>query len=193
MAEDEEQKIDWIYLPPEVEEVSLWGCLHDGELISCRSDLLRRFVGLEFKVSHLLSDAEEGVSFTIRVEAATSVRAIGHFRSIDKYEEPRDISPEERTQLTKEYWTKWREESLSWSEFESALATDPLQITDAAFVSSDCEKTLKLGGFLNGEKFDDIYFDVFVRGRGIDASRSDGNDFNLDAFIELGRNYWDDL
>lgn len=184
--------MDWVYLPESLEEVSLWACLHDGELISSESNLSERFVELEFSVKHLLEEQEreEKIRFLMKVADVTSVRAIGHFRPIDKYEEPLNISVGERAQLTKEYYAKWREESLGWSEFESALATDPLGITDAAFVSNNDETTLRLGGFLDGEKFDDIFFDVFIRGRRISATRSDGRDFSLDAFIKLGTDYW---
>lgn len=191
MTDNQEQKTDWIYLPKDVEEISLWNCLHDGELISCKSNLLERFVMLEFQVEHLLEDDEENTSFLLKLEDVTSVRAIGHYRPIEKFNPTENISNEEREKLLKEYWAKWREESLSWSEFEAALATDPLQISDASYVSENNETTLKLGGFLDGEKFDDIYFDVFLRGKTLSASLSNGENFSLDKLIELGRSYWE--
>jgi len=193
MDQEEKSKIDWVHLPLGVDDVSLWHCLHDGELISCKSNHPERIVTLEFSVKHLLYRDENETTFLLEIGDVTSVRAIGHFGRIEEFREPEGISNEERTQLIKEYWAKWREESLTWLEFESALATDPLQIMEAGFASNADETTLRLGGFLNGEKFDDIYFDVFVRGKGMAVSRSDGNDFSFDAFIELGKNYWNDV
>ena len=167
--------------------------LHDGELISSKSNLLERYVTLEFQVKHLLEDEENSVSFFLKIEEVTSVRAICHFRWVGKFEDVEGISREEREQLIKEYWAKWREESLSWSEFETALATDPLQISIASYVEENGKTALSLGGMLNGEKFDDIYFDVFLRGGKISVSRSDGKKFGLESSIELGKNYWEDF
>ncbi len=189
---DEKQNPDWIYLSKDVKEISLWSCLHDGELISSTSNLLERFVTLSFRVEHLLEN-EESVIFSLKLDKVTSVRAIGHFRWVGKFEERENITNEEREKLIKEYWAKWREESLSWSEFESALTTDPFQVREARYAFKNSEITLRLGGFLDGEKFDDIYFDVFLRGKNLSASRSDGKEFNLETFIELGKTYWKDF
>jgi hypothetical protein len=195
MKESEPPPIDWVHLPMGIDEISMWGCLHDGELKSCSSDLLEGSVELEFIVNHLLDDQEKekNVSFSIRIQGVSSVRVDGHFLPLDKYEEPTDLSNEDQKQLRAEYYSKWREESLCWRDFEAALITDSLQIMDATLVSDANETTLRLGGFLDGEKFHDIYADVFVRGRELSASRSDGIDFGIDAFIKLGNQYWNNL
>ena len=193
MNENKQRKTDWIYLPNSLEEVSLWECLHDGELITCKSDVLDRVVSLEFSVKHLLNGNDKSTTFFVHLDEVTSVRAIAHFRWPGNFEEPANISREELELLVKDYQDKWREESLSWHEFESALATDPLQIVDAGFVSSNDLTTLRLGGFLNGEKFDDIYIDVFLRGNRLWALRGDGQDCSLQGFIDLGMKYWKDF
>jgi hypothetical protein len=95
--------------------------------------------------------------------------------------------------LLKDYLAKGRAETVGWTEFESALRTDPLQLGDASIDSRNDVTTLRIGGFLDGEKFDDIYFDVFLRGKNLTASRSDGKDFSIEAFIDLGKKYWDDF
>ena len=46
---------------------------------------------------------------------------------------------------------------------------------------------------LNGEKFDDIYIDVFLRGNRLWALRGDGQDCSLQGFIDLGMKYWKDF
>jgi hypothetical protein len=191
MAEEKEQKTDWIYLPPDVEELSLWSCLHDGELISCTSDSNDEYrVVLEFSVGHLLNEDDEGLTFPITMDGVTSVRATVNIHPAEKLIVPENTSREQHGKLIAEYHSKWREESFSWAEFETALATDPLRILNAGFVSKNNEATLRLGGILNGEKFNNIYCEVFMRGRSLSVSRSDGKDFNLDAFIDLGRDYW---
>jgi len=197
MAMDEPKKAhtDWTHLPPDIEEISMWVSLHDGELKSCSSDRLGQSVELVFFVKHLLDDEEKEkkVSFSMRIDGVDSVRAVGHFLPLEKYEESMEASQEEQQRLKAEYYTKWREESLNWLDFEAALVTDPLQIRDASLVSNVGETTVRLGGFLDGEKFDDIYTDVFVRGKELSVSRSDGVDFSFDAFLELGRQYWDSI
>jgi len=125
------------------------------------------------------------------MDGVASVRASAYLLPNGNLIEPEITAPLPRKKLVAEYDPKWREESFSWTEFEAALATDPLQITDASFVSKDSEVTLRIAGCLNGEKFNDIYCDVFVRGRSLLVARSDGKDFNLDAFIDLGQDYWD--
>jgi hypothetical protein len=121
------------------------------------------------------------------------VRAGTHHLPSGKFIGPENISPEQRENLSAEYYLKWREESFSWTEFEAALATDPLQITDAGFVSKDNQATLRFSGYLNGEKFNDIYCDVFVGGRSLSVSRSDGKDFSVDDLVDLGEEYWRSL
>jgi hypothetical protein len=190
-VEKEEQKIDWTYLPEGITEVSLWDCLHDGELISCHSNLPERTVALEFSVKHLVDEKDSDLRFFVKVEGVTAVRATGTFRPVGKFEDPQNIK--ERARLLKEYHGKWREESVSWSVFESAVETDTLEVGDAGYVSNTDQVALRLGGFINGEHFDDIYFHVFLRGKALVAARSDGKAFNLDAFIELGRNYWNEI
>ena len=145
---------------------------------------------LETQVKHLTKDEKNPVSFLMKLDEVTSVRAIGHFRWIGKFEMPENISRERQVELVKEYQSKWRDESLSWSEFEDALKTDPLQISDASYVSKNDITTIRFGGMLDGEKFDDIYFEVFLRGKTLSVSRSDGNDFSLEKLIELGKKYW---
>lgn len=178
-------------MPNGVREISLWDCLHDGELISCASNLLERFVTLEIEVDHLIKDKQNLTTFLLRLEDVASVRAVGHFRWPGKFEEPENASGADREALLKDYYAKWRSESLSWPEFEAALATDPLRISDACYVSGNDETTLRLGGFMDGDKFDDIYFDVFLSGKSLSASCRDGREFSFENLIALGGEYWE--
>jgi hypothetical protein len=195
MAVDEAPKPDWIYLPNDVKEISLWSSLHDGELVSCSSDLFKYSVSLEFFVRHLLDEDEKSgkSTFKFNLENVTSVRAVAHFRPIVEFQEQEDQSAEARHEAIMEYQAKWREESFSWKEFEPALTTDPLLIYDANLVANNSESTLRLGGSLNGEKFDDIFFDVFIRANAYSLVNPKGHALSLEQFIDLGRNYWSEL
>jgi len=189
---EKEEKIDWTHLPNALEAITLWGCLHDGQLLACESNLEQRSVQLTFSVDHLVEDNDPD-RFFITIGDVTSVRANLVFRRLGDFEETFNTKPEERTRLVKEYQEKWREESIGWPEFESLLSTDPLEITDAEMVQHEGSAALRLGGFLNGEKVDDLYSEVFIRGAKISASRSNTKEFALSDFIELGNNYWKTL
>ncbi|MGH9819447.1 MAG: hypothetical protein ACRD43_04690 [Pyrinomonadaceae bacterium] len=143
----------------------------------------------------MLDDEEEEnkLRFLVKMENVTSVRAIAHFPPIEKCDETQGLSEGERRKVLDEYYGKWREESFGWKQFEAVLSTDPLLTMDASFVSNNDENTLRLGGFLDGEKFNDIFFDVFIRGKRLSATRTDGQDFSVKDFIKLGSTYWEDF
>ena len=124
-------------IPSGSEAESLWDCLHDGELISCRSDLIKRVITLEFNVRHLLEEPDSDLRFFLRMHNVESVRAAVYFRWPGEFFVPEGASREEECRLIDEYQTKWREESVGWLHFEGALSTDPLQIPDADLIQSD--------------------------------------------------------
>lgn len=185
-----EHELDWIYLPAGSEVQSLWESLHDGEILSCKSDLIERTIILECRVEHLLGEEHEDVSFLLKVEEVSSARANVWVRWLGEFRVPEGVSREEESRLIEEYQAKWREESLGWLEFESALANDPLQIREAELARSDGRVTLKVCGYLDGDKFDDQYCAIFLRGRALSASRSDAQEFDFEQFVALGERYW---
>ncbi len=187
------QKADWTNLPSTLEEVSLWGCLHDGELLSCESNIERRHIRFEFSIDHLDEGDTDLTRFFLDITSVNSVRAHLVFRRLGDFKEPVGATPEQRAALVQAYQEKWREESIGWPEFESILFTDPLQVSDAGMVESEDTQSLRLAGFLNGEKFHDVYCEVFVSGAEISAARSDTKEFSLSGFIELGDKYWETL
>jgi len=193
MVDSDATKADWIYLPRDTNQISLWSTLHDGELTASTSDLFTYSVTLEFFVRHLLDEADKikRLTFEFKLQDVTSVRAVAHFRPIVEFQEPQDQSA--RHKGIQEYHARWREESFSWKEFELSLSTDPLLIYDANVAEKDNESTLRLGGYLNGEKFDDIFFDVFIRSHGYSLTHPKGHDLSLEQFIDLGQNYWREL
>jgi hypothetical protein len=193
MNEDSEQELDWIYLPPASEVESLWDCLHDGELRSSHSDLINRVVTFEFSVHHLREEPDDDLRFFLHLNNVESVRANVYFRWPGEFVLSEGASREEESRLVKDYQAKFREESLGWLSFEGSLSTDPLQISDAGFCRSNGKVALKLSGHLDGERFNDLYCSVFMRGANLLASRSDGEPFTLEQFMEMGRRYWEEF
>jgi hypothetical protein len=52
------------------------------------------------------------------------------------------VSREEESQLVLEYQAKWREESLSWAEFEKAITRECEQVLDIADAALATSKNL---------------------------------------------------
>jgi hypothetical protein len=193
MEEDSEKELDWVYLTPGTEVESLWDCLHDGELLSCHSDLINRKVALEFRVHHLQEEPDDDLRFFLHLNNVQSVRANVSFRWPGEFVVSKGVSRDEESRLITEYQAKWREESIGWLSLEGSLSTDPLQISNADIARSNGKVALKLGGHLDGERFNDLYCWVFLRGASISASRSDGRPFTLEQFMEMGRRYWEEF
>ena len=188
---DDELQVDWTHLPNGVEEVSLWRCLHDGFLLACESDEETRNVRLTFRVKHLVEDDE--VTFFFYIKEVSSARASLVFRPRRPFEENSNTSPEERTLLVEKYQRKFQERSVAWSEFESFLPTDNMDISDAGVAMKEGAVTLRLEGFMDGENINDLYCTIFVRGVELSVSRSDQDTFSLSDFIALGNEYWETL
>lgn len=195
MSEKNKELPDWIYLPPDVKEASLWDSFHDGKVLSCCSSLAERSVQLEVSVRHLLNEVEKAknVNFLLKVHEVNSVRVGIHTRPLEKFEEPANIFADERAKLLEEYYAKGRVESLSWRLFEEALSSDPLMVSDAGVAANDSALSLRIEGFLDGEKFDDIYCEVFIRGGLITTARTDGETLSFEDFIRVGQDYWEDF
>ena len=193
MSQSNNQVSDWINLSGDSSVVHLWDCLHDGELLSCRSELVERRVTLEFRVSHLVDEIGDDLRFFLHLHDVESVRANVYFRWPGEFSIPEGTTRDEECRLIEEYQAKWREESIGWLSFEGSLSTDPLQISEAELARGGGGVALKLGGHLDGERFHDLYCSVFVRGSRVSASRSDEKPFSLEQFVEMGRQYWEEF
>lgn len=192
MGQSNKRVLDWINLPVDSSVVYLWDCLHDGELLSCRSELVERRVTLEFRVRHLVDETSD-LRFFLQFHNVESVRANVYFRWPGEFFIPEGATREEQCRLIEEYQAKWREESIGWLSFEGSLSTDPLQISEAELARGNGAVALKLGGHLDGERFHDLYCSVYIRGSEVSASRSDEQPFSLEQFVEMGRQYWEEF
>src|ERR1051325_1753272 len=149
----------WLGLPEGLTNLELWSCLHDGELCACVSDTRAQTLVLRFRVRHLLGEVD--VLFTLRgVRRAIATK---HPVPYD-FEEPEGVSSEEHTALVNAYQATWRTESMEWASLEAALSTDPLQIADADVFFNEEHIAIEVGGFLDGEVYDDLYCSILVQG-----------------------------
>ena len=182
-------EMDWVHLPTGCDVQSLWDCLHDGRLLSCNSDLLNRTACLEFDIAHLRAE-NEVVRFLLHFDQVTSVRANVFVTLPGKFKVPDGATREQEHRLIAEYQVKWREESIGWSEFEDSLESDSLSVSDSSLARTDGIAALKLNGHLEGEKFTDQFCTIYIRCGDIRATRSDGQLFSLEQFLDLGHDYW---
>jgi hypothetical protein len=188
-------KADWVHLAPGVHETSLWSCLHDGNLCSIESDRLARTLVLLCDVQHLrkrLGD-EPTLRFLVRFDGVTSARAVamvpwpGTVPVIAA-----GMAVDEQRRLVDQYQSKWREESRDWNRLESSLApaSAVLGIEDATIARAEGEIGFRVGGHHSG---DERWYEICVSAARVEASRSDGHPFTLQALLELGEAYWRDF
>jgi len=193
VSEEEKRIFDWINLPSSASALSLWDSLHDAHIVSIRSNLLERTVTLSCEVEHLRSfhNLDEGFRFILRLDGVQSARVLRYAIWPGGCSIPVGLSREEERKLVAEYQAKWREESASWSAFESGVTREDEQIfdiSDAALATSRSGLVaLKLCGHLNYA----TYHEVFLRSEKLTISGSDGKQFELDQFQRLGEAYWE--
>src|SRR4051812_13476750 len=110
-------ELDWVHPPPSIEPQSMWNCLHDGELQSVHADTLERSLELAFEVSYLQEHHRlpDDLLFQFRFSGVRSVRATTFIRWPGPFPNTEGKPREEESQLIREYWSKGREESVTWS------------------------------------------------------------------------------
>jgi hypothetical protein len=69
------------------------------------------------------------------------------------------------------------------------LPDNPFSISVANIVSNENQTALIVGGFLEGDYYDDLYCTVFASGSRSKAFRSDEQDFSFEKLIDLGEDY----
>ena len=192
LNDETQPRPDWIHLPPGVEVRSLWEPLHDSTLAACESDLLNRTVKLTFAAPQLVPSKPD-MRFEFLLSKVSSARATINVRWPGKYVRPSGISRDDEEPLIKEFWSKWREQSLGWTDFEAGLQTNSLDVADASLATGRTTRCLQIGGMLDGDLFDDLYCEVYIAFTDLSIRSSENVEFTLDAFDQLGVTYWDDF
>jgi len=152
MPEEQSGIVDWMNLPHGVPEVSLWAGLHDAQIVSIQSNLLERTVTLHLESDHLLEfhNLPLDMQFLLRLDGVQSARVIHYAVWPGEFSVPAGATREEEARLIAEYQSKWREESLSWSELENAVTTQCQQVIDIAdatlATSADNSVALRISG-----------------------------------------------
>lgn len=186
MGSDERPIADWVNLPDGVNELSLWSTLHDGHLIEIASDLLARTLTLRFDVGyvrefHMLS---EETRFVVSVVGVQSVRSFSGVPWPGARSIPTGTPYEQQQAIIAEYQRKWREESLSWADFER-MTIKGLQVSFATLGQGSDGVALRLGLLVGG----DSYVEAYVRGEEITFSIGE-RQVSPEEFAETGEAYW---
>jgi hypothetical protein len=178
MTEEQTGIIDWMNLPHGTQELSLWAGLHDAQIVSIQSNLLERSVTLHLESDHLLEfhKLPLDMQFLLRLDGVQSARVIHYAVWPGEFSVPAGATREEEARLIAEYQSKWREESLSWSELENAVTTECQQVIDIAdatlATSADNSVALGISGLLNYA----TYRELFLRAARLTLTRGDGQD-----------------
>ena len=193
-SDDDTAVPDWANLPQGVAMEYLDASLHDAWVVSIRSDLLKRTVSLRCDIEHLRAfhRLPDGFQFLLGLEGAQSARVFRYSIWPGDFSVPPGLSHEEESRLVLEYQAKWREESLSWTEFEKAITLEceqVLDLADAALATSKELIALRLRGHVNHT----VYHEVFLRAEKLVISGSDGRIFGLKEFQKLGEAFWEDF
>ena len=193
MAEDQPAIFDWLNLPSGAQELSLWTALHDAQIVSIQSNLLERTVTLHLESDHLLEfhKLPLDMQFLLRLDGVQSARVVHYAIWPGEFSVPAGLAQEEQSRLVAEYQSKWREESLSWTELESAVTTECKQvidISDATLVTSpDNSIALRISGLLNYTTFREL----FLRAERLTLTKGDGQELGIAGLLKMGEAYWD--
>jgi hypothetical protein len=190
-TDDDTAVLDWANLPQGVQTEYLDASLHDAHVVSIRSDLLKRGVSIRCDVEHLreFHRLPEGFHLILALAGVQSARVFRYSIWPGQFSVPSGVSREEESRVVLEYQAKWREESLSWTEFEKAVTREceqVLDIADAALATSRDSVALRLRGHLNYT----VYHEVFLRAEELTISGSNGRIFALKEFQEFGEAFW---
>jgi hypothetical protein len=189
----EESTVDWLNLPTDTAAFSLWDGLHDAQVVSIQSSLLERTMDLVVESGHLtrFHKFAEAYRFTLRLEGVQSARVLGYAIWPGGFSTSSGASAEEQKRMVSDYQAKWRQESGSWSEFETKVTRDNEQvfdISDAAIAKSpNGSHALKIYGHLNYSTFHEVY----LRFDNLRILGSDGKLFTIEEFQRLGQLYWE--
>ena len=187
--------MDWANLPAGISVESLWEGLHEAQIIFIQSNLLERTVTLHVEIENLriFHQWPLDMHFVFRLDGVQSARVLKYSIWPGPFAVPPGVSKEEQERLVAEYQTKWREESLSWTELEKAMAAEDKQVIDISDAGLATEKdgavALRISGLLNYT----AYHEIFLRAEKLTISRTDAGEISVEELLKLGEAYWDAL
>jgi hypothetical protein len=187
-----DNNIDWVHLPSDTKVEPLWECLHDADLESIKSDLLKRTLILNLHIPYIndFYKFPNKMLFQFLFECVTSVRVVYFSIWPGKFTLPPNISREQESKLVDEYQSKWREESMDWNEFENEMnsSQNKLWIEDANLAFNDKQLSLKSYGHV-----DNTLYEFYIRAECLKIIDKNEQIISINDFLQLGRGYWDDF
>jgi hypothetical protein len=165
--------------------------LHDGELITIRSDLFARTVILAFQIRHLnaFHQFPDDCRFSLEFLRVSSVRATRWSQWPGEIQVPAGTSRAEESRLIDEYQAKWREESGSWASVEDQLSSgnvSELDISNADLAVGPDAVALRLE-----TQSEDQGFQVLtIAAEELRIRRTHDIELSLEDFVRLGKDYW---
>jgi len=189
MVSNERPIVDWVNLPEGATELSLWSTLHDGDLTAIQSDLLARTLTLLFDVGYVrdFHNLPDETRFGVILSGVQSVRALSGSPWPGPCSIPAGTPYEQQQKIVAEFQSKWREESMSWADFER-LTKDGLELSSAVLGQGTYGVALRLGLLVGG----DSYVDAFVRSERI-AFSVGKRQLTAQEFVSLGEAYWEEF
>jgi len=142
---------------------------------------------LQFDVGYVrdFHKFSEETRFVLAVSGVQSVRSSNSVPWPGGCSIPAETSYEQQQAIVAEYQSKWREESLSWADFER-LTKSGLEVSSATLARRSDGVALRLGLLVGG----DSYVEAYVRGEGITFSIGE-RQITPEKFVEVGEAYWE--
>ena len=186
MNADEQPIVDWVNLPTGAVELSLWDTLHDGDLIAIKSDLMTQTLTLTFDVGYVrkFHKLPEATRFEVLVGGVQSVRSASSVPWPGGCFIPPETPNEEQNRIIAEYHSKWREDSLSWADFER-LIDKGFEVSNASLAYGASGVALRLVLLVGN----DSCVEAFIRGETVSFLIGE-QQLTPEEFIALGEAYW---
>jgi hypothetical protein len=189
--ESNTSNFDWSHLAAGAEVVSIWECLHDGYLTKAISNPEVSSAILEFNVGYLwkFHGLPPDTRFVLEFSGVRSLRITQPFPDSSGCPGIPGEGIEERNRRLREYHAKWHENPISWSAWETAIAKadSDVEVYEAELGFGAGSASVQIGGI----ESDSNWSVISVSATTLRISLSDGMVLSLEAFLRLGRDYWE--
>jgi len=174
-----------VHLPSDLAAESLWDSLHDGGLITVKSNLTDRRIFLTFQIEHLrLFHNNRGGAFVFCFSSKTVQSAESPRYAVwpGEYSVPKGVSRDEGIRLIRIPIEVERRIFL-WREFEAAFETVPNTIFEVSNADLARHNGRVFTFRLQREMPSTGYHEVYLRAEHLKIQRSDGLPLTKDEFI----------
>jgi hypothetical protein len=171
-------------------EVSLWECLHDGDLQSLTSDLLARFVTILIDVPYIreFHQLPSETRFRLVLSGVREVQAFQFAPWPGEFALPEGLSWEESQKLRSDNYKKGRLESIDWNILAPKLErTNQYEISNASVMKSIAGSII-----LQLDLRDDAreYPEIRIGAEKLTILTDPEREIPLEEFLSLGEAYW---